>query len=595
MIFNPDVYTKNMEALEMKYPELAERVKSCRIVSYELVQMDGCMPNLRHGLLGRFWYEGRLDEYLTNQWKGLKCQDTKVPIFLGFGLGFEPMYYLSKFGESQKIQAAIIVERDIEVFTAAMKVNDISELINKPNIYLFVGIPADELYLLGRELFAKNIREALFCGTYYPVFSALPMEIDKDFYLKSLGKILESCWDNLHNFGNDPEDSLIGLENMLDNISEIASNPGINLLYDKFKNKPAIIVATGPSLKKNIHQLKGLENKALVISVDASLKMLLANGIKPHLVTSLEREHEVQQFFDNIPAEQSEDIYMAACPVIFNHVYKSYTGPKVMVYRMFDHFKWLGIDKGMLDIKLSSSHMAFSIAKALGCDPIILVGQDLAYGEDGETHATSVPFSSEGENEFMVEGNYAKEIRTNDGWHGFLKALEIDVSQYKGKVYNATAGGAFIRGTLIKDLETITNEDLIEDVNTLASIKEGLKTFDTSQIENDIKHIIPLFDKTIEDLEAIIELCVEGSKLSPDLSDEELHANRTKIHTQYHDTYQMFLMHVIQSLHLVYEMQYAIKKTNPSIWYSFVGDITAICLKSLIKARGRISDGQVSE
>jgi hypothetical protein len=557
--------------------------------------MEGCMPNLRHNLVGKFWYDGRLDEYLSRQWKDLKHEGTKVPIFLGFGLGFEPMYYLSKYGESNMIQAAIIVERDIEVFTAAMKVNDITELINRDSIHLFVGIPAEELYLLGRELFAKNIRECLFCGTYYPVFSSLPMEIDKTFYLKSLGKILESCWDNLHNYGNDPEDSLIGLENMLDNISEIASNPGINLLYDKFKNKPAIIVATGPSLKKNIHLLKGLENKALLISVDASLKLLLENEIKPHLVTSLEREHEVQQFFDNIPEEQSKDVYMAACPVIYNHVYESYTGPKLMVYRMFDHFKWLGIDKGMLDIKLSSSHMAFSIAKALGCDPIILVGQDLAYGEDGETHATAVPFSSAGEEEFMVEGNYVKQIRTNDGWNGFLKALEIDVNQYNGTVYNATAGGALIRGTLIKDLATIINEDLIEDVNILAAIKEGLESFDTSQIESAVEHIIPLFDKTIADLEGIIDLCIEGANQSAELTVEESQKNRIEIHTKYHDTYQMFLMHVIQSLHLVYEMQYAIKPTNPIVWYQFIGDITAICLKSLIKARGRIADGQVSE
>jgi hypothetical protein len=114
MIFNPDVYKKNMQALEVKYPELAERVKTCKIVSYELVQMEGCMPNLRHNLVGKFWYDGRLDEYLSRQWKDLKHEGTKVPIFLGFGLGFEPMYYLSKYGESNMIQP--VVKRDWNVF-----------------------------------------------------------------------------------------------------------------------------------------------------------------------------------------------------------------------------------------------------------------------------------------------------------------------------------------------------------------------------------------------------------------------------------------------------------------------------------------------
>jgi len=31
---------------------------------------------------------------------------------------------------------------------------------------------------------------------------------------------------------------------MLDNIKVIAENPGINLLYDKFKDKPCVIVAS---------------------------------------------------------------------------------------------------------------------------------------------------------------------------------------------------------------------------------------------------------------------------------------------------------------------------------------------------------------
>jgi hypothetical protein len=232
------------------------------------------------------------------------------------------------------------------------------------------------------------------------------------------------------------------------------------LLYDKFKDKPAVIVSTGPSLKKNISLLKGIEDKALIISVDASLKLLLENGINPHMVTSLEREHEVQQFFENIDAEKVKDVYMTTCPVLYNHVYKSYNGPKIMAYRNFDHFKWMGIEKGILDIKLSSANMAFVIAKALGCNPIILVGQDLAYGDNDETHATPVPFSSAGEKIFNVAGNYVDEIKTNDGWNNFRKAFELDISQFEGKVFNCTEGGAYIKGTHIETLQTIINSYL---------------------------------------------------------------------------------------------------------------------------------------
>jgi len=106
------------------------------------------------------------------------------------------------------------------------------------------------------------------------------------------------------------------LDKHLDNIKVIADNPGINSLYGKFTGHPAVIVAAGPSLKKNAHLLKDVQGKALIISCDASLKYLLKEGIKPHLVTSLEREHEVQQFFEGAG---DPNIYMAACPVLYNH------------------------------------------------------------------------------------------------------------------------------------------------------------------------------------------------------------------------------------------------------------------------------------
>lgn len=91
---------------------------------------------------------------------------------------------------------------------------------------------------------------------------------------------------------------------MLANIKVILENPGINLLYNRFSEKPAIVVATGPSLNKNKHLLKGLEDKALIISVDASLKILMEMGVKPHLVTSLERVPQVANLIDGFTASE---------------------------------------------------------------------------------------------------------------------------------------------------------------------------------------------------------------------------------------------------------------------------------------------------
>lgn len=608
MNINPNIFKNNWEALKNRYPDIALKLSTIKIEKYKLVQQSNCIPNVV--IDGQFYYVGNIQKYCSEQFKGFKLENTKIPVFLGAGLFYEVIYWLKFKAQEHKTQSIIVIEKDLEMFMCAMNVTDLTSIINNPNIHLFIGVSEDELYVKFREHYANNIQEMLMCGATQPVFLYPAMKIDKEYYLKALQVLFESIYHSIQNHGNCPEDSLIGLENMLDNVNEITSNPGINLLYDKFKDKPAVIVATGPSLKKNMHLLKGLEDKTLILSCDASFKLLMKNGIKPHMVTSLEREHEVQQFFDGFDPEEVKDTYMTACPVLYNHVYESYIGPQIIVYRNFDHFKWLEIDRGILDIKLSSANMAFKIAEAAGCNPIILIGQDLAYGENNETHATEVPFTSEGEGIFYVKGNTQEKVKTNSGWYGFLKAFEVDVNKYNGKVINCTEGGAYILGTEIAGFHETIKEYITENCNPLEIIKENLKQFTHENIENDISKLKNIIKNTEKELNEIINCCEKGmivcKKYEKDLESdididkmteirEEIIQPRLDIQVKYGNTFQKFLMHVLQSYHLKFEMECTMTCTEPKEllkkfieWYCHIGDITSICLQSLMKAKGKI-------
>lgn len=605
---NPETFKNNWEAIQIHYPDLALKLSTVKIENYQLIQQGNSLPNLL--IDNKAYYIGNIKEYIEEQFKGFELKNVKIPIFLGFGLGYECHYWMQFKSPEHQSQAIIIIEKDPELFMCAMNTTDITQIISNKNIHLFVGLPLESLYVILREHFKQNIQEMLMCGAMHPVFIYPNMMIGKEYYTQALHIMFEAVYHSIQNYGNSPEDSLIGVENMLDNVNQIVNNPGINLLYDKFKGKPAIIVATGPSLKKNMHLLMGLEDKALIISVDASFKLLMKNGIKPHMVTSLEREHEVQQFFDNFEAEEVKDVYMTACPVLFNHVYESYNGPQIIVYRNFDHFKWLEIDRGILDIKLSSSNMAFKIAEALGCDPIILVGQDLAYGENDETHATEVPFSSEGEGIFYVKGNVADQVKTNSGWYNFLKAYEYDIAQYKGKVINCTEGGAYIQGTEIAKFDKTIQIYIKEEFQILKMLQKCLSQFTSENVEEDIKKLKQIIDKTENEVEKIIEKCQLGADICKKYEEElkgepsierlneirlEIIEPRLAIQKDYGYTFQRFLMHVIQSAHLKFEMETVMLCTEPKQmllkfveWYSFVGDISQICLDSLVKAKKKL-------
>lgn len=600
---NPEIYKNNMEALQKKYPDLALMLSLVKIENYQLAQQGNCLPNVI--VNGQFYYLGNMKDYCEEQFKGFELNNVKIPVICGFGLGYEIMYWMQFKSKEMGTQAIIIFEKDPELFMCAMNVVDLVPLINNPRIHLFIGVPTNKLYSVLREYYTLNLAELLMCGVTQPVFLYPAMRMHKDYYMKCIQTLFETAYHSINNFGNSAEDSLIGLENMLDNIDVIVNNPGINLLYDKFKGKPAVIVATGPSLKKNMQLLKDYDG--LIISVDASFKLLMKNGIKPHMITSLEREHEVQQFFEGFEPEEVKDIYMTACPVLYNHVYESYVGPQIVVYRNFDHFKWLQVDKGILDIKLSSSNMAFKVAEALGCNPIVLIGQDLAYGPDGETHATEVPFSSEGEGIFEVRGNVEERVKTNSGWYNFLKAYEYDIANYRGSVINCTEGGAYIEGTQVKTFgETLK---LLKPYDALKIIQDNLHFENTS----DIQKISKLMLKTESDIKKIINLCKIGVRACKKYENElkndidvnmfneirkEMVSPRIEIQNNYGDTFQKFLMHVVQSAHLKFEMEAAMLNDYKKVlakfieWYAFIGDISQICLESLLKAREKIHAGE---
>src|SRR5437763_9444636 len=95
--------------------------------------------------------------------------------------------------------------------------------------------------------------------------------------------------------------------NIANNLGRYATTPPLDLLRDAFKGKPAVLVAAGPSLAKNMHLLHELvgnaepgTRRAVIIAVQTMLKPLLAAGIEPDFVTSLDYNTVSTRFFENL-------------------------------------------------------------------------------------------------------------------------------------------------------------------------------------------------------------------------------------------------------------------------------------------------------
>lgn len=624
------IYQRNMQALQMRYPDIARQVAEATVTNCRIVPSSSGVPNLYMTAENVYYYD-QTDPLrdTEEQLEALKLKNTRLAVFLGLGLGYQVLLFVKNMAKEQNTNHILIIEKDMEIFKVALKSINLVPLLEDEKIKFMIALPVESLYVEIRNYLLEQSRFILL-KAMKPVYHLSALKLHKEYYLNALKQLRESGTHQVLHFGNDPKDSLIGVENMLDNLYEIVFNPGINLLYNKFKGKPAVVVATGPSLNKNKHLLKGLEDRALIISVEASLKILLEMGVKPHLVTSLERVPAVFKLIEGLKKEEVEDVYFAACPVVRSEVYEAYPGPRIIVYRNFDHFKWLGVDRGILNIQLSAGNMAFKVAEALGCDPIILIGQDLAFSRDGYTHARGTALGEKQEYVFKdatfeVMGNDGKPIRTTQTWYSFLKGYELDLANYSGTCINSTEGGAFINGSIVMPFQEAIEKYIREPFYPLKVIKNGISAFTTEKAESDFNNVLKLIISTASDLKEMIGHCKKGLRLNEQYRDElqsflvnpsqmdylrekipalrdEMLAPKKRCIEDYHRTFQLFFMHILQSFNIKFEMEMisipekhddrdvaiAEMLLRHQEWYSVVGDLAQVCLDSLHKARAKL-------
>ncbi|MFQ6343075.1 motility associated factor glycosyltransferase family protein, partial [Campylobacter sp. VTCC 70190] len=228
----------------------------------------------------------------------------------------------------------------------------------------------------------------------------------------------------------------------------------------------AIIVSTGPSLTKQLPLLKKYASKATIFCADSAYPILAKNDIKPDYVLSLERIPLTSEFFNNNFGEFDKDI-------IF--VLKSFVHPNTTAYLKKNNRKFTFTsaysafidcvnlkDFGYCNTGFSVANMNFKLAMYLEHKNIILIGQDLAYAEDGFSHTKDYRNLDKHEGQFEQDKNkftttaYGGQGKVESSWawtffrHNFESDIAIAKINYQANTYNCTEGGARIEGSIEK-------------------------------------------------------------------------------------------------------------------------------------------------
>lgn len=280
-----------------------------------------------------------------------------------------------------------------------------------------------------------------------------------------------------------------GTVHILENIEAISGAYFVSdLKKSDISDSTAVIVSAGPSLDKNIEELRYAKGRALIIAVDTALKYMLARDIIPDLFITIDPDKPMENFAD----ERVRDI-----PVIFDEqtpsgLLREHKAAK-FIYNCRDYPKKLFEACGIsVEDNIASggsvATAAFAICCDLGINNIILIGQDLAYTGESTHAGGTVSAGVNGDvGTTMVEGIDGKPVRTRSDWLGYLRWFETTIEQISKekreiRVIDATEGGALIRGT-----EVMTLRDAIE--KTCGKEKNGSQT--DSMLDRMLSEISP--------------------------------------------------------------------------------------------------------
>ena len=227
-------------------------------------------------------------------------------------------------------------------------------------------------------------------------------------------------------------------------------------LEGKFADVPAIVLGAGPSLDQFISFYKEhkIEGEALIIACDASLRRLLKEGIRPHIVTRCERK--LTAIFDGVEKKDTKGIIYAYYPWCDPEFVENFEESMVL-YRDNGLCLWTELDHLRCNGGVSSANAGLELAVDLGCRNIVLSGVDLCF-LDGKSHTdgTMVEFDLDKSKPLWskIKSNSGKEVTTIPVWFRCLSEYQSAIVKYhqkrQVKIYNTSMEGVVINGTEAK-------------------------------------------------------------------------------------------------------------------------------------------------
>ncbi len=489
------ILEKNLEAMDKWYPDFADAIRN-----KEYKEEDGVEVITERSLDGELIFKVVKDSktrYLNGKREANKFVDALMEsmgeihkyapvILLGAGNGASLKRIIN---ETDSTVTIAVCEPSINIFIKMLEEVDLSkELADRPVGFVVDGLNGSILPGVISKLVTVETLEFTKVAVY-PNYNHLYDVKIRD-ALKFIQKVTDALivnaitWAKMVSFLS---------RNIICNLPYVCAGYNTkSLLKIVPPGGVAILVSAGPSLNKNINELKKAKNKAFIVAVDTAVKPLIKAGVIPDVYVTVDAGKPL----DLVEVDIARDIPLVT-PVVANcEILEYHRGKKFFFDDSYKipHKIYSAQGQTMPGAAGGGSVAtnAFSMLFKLCFETIILVGQDLAY-ENGRSHADGTFHDVMPEEKTdglpRVKGNYEDLVVTREDFKMYLTWFNDCIGDMKKNVpgftvVNATAGGAYIKGTELMSLSDAIDKYCKEEYNYEEKIRELEPDFTPEQQKN---------------------------------------------------------------------------------------------------------------
>lgn len=479
------MFKKNIEAIKIKNPTLAEKLEKINIETIKNVlvyQADSGDYIISYNNTLMHNTEDPVREAKSVWYKAIKSEFHKNDIQIIFGLG---MGYLLKRAYLNSTSKIYIIEPFIELLRFVLEYVDFSQEFQDDRIFITDNLTELTKKIQNEYLNGDKI-EFLFLNSYIKLSQQMLVELTN--------QVLNICESKSVDQNTIFNQCKLWTQNSILNISSFANARPHSYLANKFSNKTALIISAGPSLAENIEKIKQNRDKFVIIAVCSIYKYLLKNNITPDFITFADSRFLVEHVRGE--EESLKNMNIVINSRADNYIFEQEAKSKFVAFSSTDDISsW--IQKSMnADIKLDKSGGTVSIlsyyfAKSLGCNPIVFTGLDLAFinnkvyangmeMEVNQNGTLKIPAESVKKVSYVKSAN-GEMVPTRDDYLAFVRQFnEIFTEEEQDeRIINTSLSGAYIKGmdymSFDEMLDTIDSSEI--DVNKeISAIIKSTKT-----------------------------------------------------------------------------------------------------------------------